>query len=310
MSKYYIIKKLGEYVSVKKIRAFFAFWEHYIVGLWKGIDDHHLFLFGAGIAFSMILSIIPFLVLSFSILVHFTNLSSVSFQINKMIDTAIPYQQAANYVKNFLHSRMTEVLQYKTISAYVGSFALFFTSTWLFSSIRTVLNKIFGVTKEKTVWIALLRDFGMVLLLIFFILLSTFAMPILNFIINLSSKIEKLSFLQVSELNSIIITIVSMLLIFSIFYVFYFLIPYEKLGKKVPIVGAFWATILWELARVLFGYYVRNFLSVSKVYGAFVLIVVIIFWLFYSSMIFIIGAEIAQLYRVRKINRQLVDRNK
>ena len=310
MSKYYIIKKLGEYVSVKKIRSFFAFWEHYIVGLWKGIDDHHLFLFGAGIAFSMILSIIPFLVLSFSILIHFTNLSSVSFQINKMIDTAIPYPQAADFVKNFLHSRMTEVLQYRTISAYVGGFALFFTSTWLFSSIRTVLNKIFGVTREKGVWVALLRDFGMVLLLIFFILLSVFAIPIMNFVINLSSKIEKLSFLQFSALNDILIIVISMLLIFFIFYVFYSLIPYEKLGKRVPAVGAFWATILWELARVLFGYYVRNFLSVSKIYGAFVLIIVIIFWLFYSSMIFILGAEIAQLYRMSKINRRLVDRNK
>ncbi len=301
MSKYHLIKKIGEYVSIKRIRLFFAFWEHYVVGLWRGIDDHHLFLFGAGIAFSMILSIIPFLVFSFSILIHFTNLASVSFQINKMIDTAIPYPQAANYVKNFLHSRMTEVIQYRTISAFIGGFAVFFTSTWLFSSIRTVLNKIFGVTRKKGVWIALLRDFGMVLLLIFFILLSTFAIPIMNFILSLSSKIEKLNFLQLSELNDILIIIISMLLIFFIFYVFYSLIPYEKLGKWVPAVGAFWATILWELARVLFGYYVRNFLSVSKIYGAFVLIIVILFWLFYSSMIFIIGAEIAQLYRTKRI---------
>lgn len=301
MSKYHIFKSLGEYISVKKIRAFFAFWEHYIQGLWKGIDEHHLFLFGAGIAFSMILSIIPFLVLSFSILIHFTNLGSVSFQVNRIIDTALPYPQAADYVKNFLHTRLTEVIQYKTISAYIGGFALFFTSTWLFSSIRTVLNKIFGVTKEKTVWIALLRDFGMVLLLIFFILVSTFAMPIMNFIMNLSSKIEKLNFLQLSELNDVVIIVISMLLIFSIFYIFYTLIPYEKLGRKVPLVGAFWATLLWEFARILFGYYVRNFLSVNKIYGAFVLIIVIIFWLFYSSMIFILGAEIAQLYRLKKI---------
>ena len=300
MSKYHIFKKLGEYVSLKRMRAFFAFWEHYVVGLWKGIDDHHLFLFGAGIAFSMILSIIPFLVLSFSILIHFTNLSSVSFQINKIIDTAIPYPQAADYVKNFLHSRMTEVIQYKTISGYIGAFALFFTSTWLFSSIRTVLNKIFGVTRKKTVWIALLRDFGMVLLLIFFILLSTFAIPIMNFIMTISSMIEKLSFLRLSELNDVLIIIASMLLIFSIFYIFYSLIPYEKLGKWVPAVGAFWATVLWEIARILFGYYVRNFLSASNIYGAFVLIIVLIFWLFYSSMIFILGAEIAQLYRVKK----------
>ena len=75
------------------------------------------------------------------------------------------------------------------------------------------------------------------------------------------------------------------------------------MGKTVPLVSAFWATVLWELARKVFGYYVSNFLSVNKIYGAFILIAVILFWLFYSSCLFIVGAEIGQLYRERRKNR-------
>jgi uncharacterized BrkB/YihY/UPF0761 family membrane protein len=56
----------------------------------KGINEHHLFLSGGGIAFSLMLSIIPFLLLLISILVNFVDFSVLSFQINKLIDTLIP----------------------------------------------------------------------------------------------------------------------------------------------------------------------------------------------------------------------------
>jgi membrane protein len=103
-----------------------------------------------------------------------------------------------------------------------------------------------------------------------------------------------------SDLLEILLSFGSIVVIFWLFFGFYYLIPYEKLGKRVPLVSAFWATLLWELARFLFGYYVRNFLMTNKIYGAFILIVVVVFWIFYSSIVFVVGAEIGQLYRERK----------
>ena len=76
-----------------------------------------------------------------------------------------------------------------------------------------------------------------------------------------------------------------------------------KLNKKVTFIGAFWATLLWEVARIGFGYYIQTYLSANRFYGAFLLILVLLFWLFYSSILFIIGAEIAQLYRERLVKK-------
>jgi uncharacterized BrkB/YihY/UPF0761 family membrane protein len=67
-----------------------------------------------------------------------------------------------------------------------------------------------------------------------------------------------------------------------------------------------WATILWEVARLVFGYYVQTFLQSNKFYEAFLLILVLLFWLFYASILFIIGAEIAQLYRERLEKKAIV----
>jgi len=309
MSSFKILKKSGSILGVNRLRKITEFNKHYLRGLAKGINEHHLFLSGGGIAFSLMLSIIPFLLLLISILVNFVDFSVLSFQINKLIDTLIPYPDAANYVKHFLKSRTTEVLEYNTLSTYIGGFALFFTSTWLFSSLTTVLNEIFDVKDDKSLLVALLRDFGLVILFIVLILLSTVALPFLNFVISLSDKIEVLSKFKLSDFNDVLFWAISMFVIFTIFYLSYYLIPHEKLGKKVPAVGALWATVLWESARVIFGYYVRHFLSVSKTYGAFILIMIILFWLFYSSMILIIGAEIAQLYRERIQQKKLEGKN-
>lgn len=298
--RYKIFKRLRQYLSDTTLRKILTFYNHYFVGLFKRIDSHHIFLSGAGIAFSLILSIIPFLLILFSLLADVIGSESVAFQVNRLIDTAMPYQDSASYIKNFLRSRLTEVIEYRTISGFVGAFALFFTSTWLFSSMRTILNNIFGVSQDKSALIGLLRDFGMVILLIVFIAMATFIIPIMNFVFAIADEIEPLANFRISDFQDTVILLISLIVVFSMFYLFYSLIPYEKLGKRVPAVGAFWATIFWEIARGVFNLYVKKFLSVSEIYGAFILIIVILFWLFYSSLIFIIGAEIAQLYRERR----------
>lgn len=308
--RFKIFRFLGGYFSIRNIRRFLQFMDHYFVGLFRRLDEHHLFLGAAGIAFSLLISIIPIILLTFSILGHIISPDSVEQQITTLINTIIPYPEPAAYTKDFIMKRIPGVIQYKTLTAYLGSFGLLFTATWLFSSIRTVLNRIYGVTKHKSAWIGLLRDFGMVLLLIFLVLISNFILPVLNFLIGLADQIEFLTAFRLSEFQDVILSVISVLIVFFLFFVFYYLIPYENLGKKVTLLGAIWATVLWKVAAVLFGYYVNHFLKFSKMYGAFILIAVVAFWLFYSSILFVIGAEIGQLYRERNQNRNVESKSK
>jgi membrane protein len=64
-------------------------------------------------------------------------------------------------------------------------------------------------------------------------------------------------------------------------------------------VAAVWTTVLWELVRNLFGYYISHIANINKIYGTYALIIVVAFWIYYSSVLFILGAEIGQLYRER-----------
>lgn len=278
-----------------------TFLKHYLGGLYKRADEHHIFLFGGGLAFSLFLCIIPFVLIVFSILGKVLEAESVEQQIYTFINTIIPYKEYADYAKQIISTRIAEFIEYKTIAGLIGGFGLLFAASGLFSSMRTILNRIFSTTEDKNVVVGKLRDFGMVLFIIVSILLTTIILPAIDIIKNVIHKWTVLNFFQLSSFQHAFITTISLVIIFITFYVFYSFIPYAKLGRKIPAVSAFWATVFWEIAKRIFGYYLYNFATLNKIYGTYALIIVLAFWIYYSSVLFIFGAEIGQLYRERKM---------
>jgi membrane protein len=77
----------------------------------------------------------------------------------------------------------------------------------------------------------------------------------------------------------------------------YHFVPYAKLGNVPTAVSALVAAICWEIAKEILGYYLTHAAALTKVYGAYIFVVAVVLWIYYSSLIFILGAEIGQLYR-------------
>ena len=75
--------------------------------------------------------------------------------------------------------------------------------------------------------------------------------------------------------------------------------PIVKIRKRSILLGALWAALLWVGAKLLFGLYLSSFKTFSRIYGAYALGVVVAFWIYYSGVVFIIGAEIAKLFDER-----------
>ena len=301
MLKFSIFRKIGSFISLSTVKRIFEFVDYYIIGLIKRMDKHNLFFAGAGISFSLFLGMIPFILLIFSLLGNIFDQTVIQEQISNLIDQIIPYPAYANYIKRVISSRLPEVIEYKTMAFYVGIGGLIFTSTWIFSSVRTTLNEIFDVKVERSFIYGLIRDIFMVILLVFLVSLSTFVIPAVNIIYDLTKNTELLQSYVLSSLWNTLVYISSLILMFGLFFAMYYLIPYEQLGKRVAALSAFWATLLWEVARIIFGYYVNNILRTNPFYGAFVLIIAILFWVYYSACLFIVGAEIGQLYREKRI---------
>lgn len=300
LKRFKTLQKIRALPGLQKNHDFRKFVSHYFWGLYYRIDEHHVFLYSSGLAFSLFLCIVPFVLIIFSILGNILAVTSVEDQINTFIYTVIPYAEYAEYAKDVIFSRIKEVVEYKTMAGYIGAFGLFFAASGLFSSMRTILNKIFPGRDDKSAIIGKLRDFGMVLIVIVLVLFATIILPAIDILKDYTHKFRVFHFFELSAIQHMMISAVSFLAIYLTFYVFYSLIPYAKLGRRVPALSALWAAILWEVAKRLFGYYINHFATLNKIYGTYALLVVLAFWIYYSSITFLLGAEIGQLYRERK----------
>lgn len=283
---------------------FLKFFKHYFGGLYIRFDTHHIFLFAGGLAFSLFVCIIPFVLIIFWILGNFLSSAEVEGQIVTLINTVIPYDEYSNFVKDIIFKRVYEVIEFKNIAGIVGFIGLFFAASGFFSSMRTVLNKINGTDIDVNVFLGKLRDFLFIISVILLFFISIMALPLLELFISIAQETPYLQFFAHPIFQRVFTALFSLLIMYFIFYSFYRFIPTIKIRSKSAFVGAGWAALLWVGMKIVFGYYLSNFGTWGRIYGAYALMVVIAFWIYYTSAVFIIGAEIGKLFDER-LNEQL-----
>lgn len=274
--------------------------KHYIAGLYNRIDDHHILLLAAALAFSFFVCIIPLVLIIFSIIGNILAFTTIENKISLFIDNIIPYKEYAEFTRKIIFQRIAEFEIFRNVAGYVGVLGLLFAGSSLFSSMKTILNTVFQFRAEKNPIIGKLKDFGVVIFVLLFFLIATTILPGLEIIINFWEKIEFLKFLKLSAILKFLFSLGSVFIFFSFLFLLYYFVPSKRIPKRVAVVSSFVATALWEIAIQFFGYYISNFNTLGRIYGTYILMVVVAFWIYYSSAIFIVGAEVGDLYWQRK----------
>ncbi|MBD3224891.1 MAG: YihY family inner membrane protein [Caldithrix sp.] len=272
---------------------------YYLVNLYKNVGRHHVFLYSGGLAFSLFICLMPFILILFSVLGLLLNNESIQIRLISVLDTIIPYSRYTDPIKDVIFARVQEIQNYRAVAGSIGVVGLFVAASGFFSSLRTILNKIFGVSKGKHMVVGKLRDMGMIFFLMFVFLVMSILLPLLNSIFNYVQHKIGLEH-PLSVIQAFILHVSVPLTVIVIFYLFYKMIPYEKIDRKTALVSAFSAAILWKLAEELFRFFITHFASLNRIYGAYMFLIVVVFWIYYSGIVFIVAAEIGQLYRLRR----------
>lgn len=281
-------------ISFSTLREFLS---HYLGGLYRRIDRHHIFLMAGGLAFSLFICIIPLVLIIFAAIGIILEKPSVAGEINIFIDKVIPYQSYAQSIKDIVFARIDEFRVFKSLAGIIGFLGLLIASSSLFSSMRTTLNTVYYIRVKENVFIGKLRDLGLIVIVLTYFLLTTTILPGVEIVSELAEQSEFFGWFRLGFLGDIIVGGISFLIIFLAFFILYFLLPQRKLPKRVVLVSALSSAILWELAKYFFGFYITQVASFKRVYGAYVFLIVSAFWVYYTSIVFILGAEIGQLYR-------------
>lgn len=299
-----MLDKLRDRVNiVRLLRGAWATIRYYVVGIVDRADKHHIFLAASGLSFSLILCSIPLVLVVFSFLGFVLQKPSIQQQISALIDRAIPYQDYASFVENLVFSRVAEFKAYKSLAGVFGAIALVFASSGLFGAMRTVLNTAFHKRDQESIFISKLRDLGLILMVLLYFLFSTAVLPALEVFSEIADKIEAFAGFRVQFIEDVGVQLFSFAVIFIAFSIIYYAVPHGKMQKRVVAVSALAASIMWVAAQQIFGFYISHFVTLKRIYGAYVLVIATALWFFYSSLVFIVAAEIGQLYRERRDHR-------
>ncbi len=96
---------------------------------------------------------------------------------------------------------------------------------------------------------------------------------------------------------------VMLVVVIAIVALLYWATPNVKQPKfRWLSVGAIFAIVVWVLASAAFGFYVANFSSYNKTYGALAGVIVFLLWLWLTNLALLFGAELdAELERGREL---------
>ena len=246
--------------------------------------DDDLAAMSAQISYYLILAFFPFLFFLINLL-SFTPLPNRLLIANF---NAILPQETALLVKTML----TETVQAKSGAMLVLSMlASLWAASRGMSAIIRGLNHSYGVKDSRRFvrlnMVALLSTVGLSV------------MVLISFIMIVLGRIIGSTIFGYMGAKSLFYSIWSFLrygitfgLLLTTFYLIYRYLPNRKLTGNHVLAGTIFTTVGWIGASLLFSFYVNNFGSYATVYGSLGGMFALIFWLYISTLIFLLGGAI------------------
>ena len=261
-------------------------WKTILFNVKDQIGENNVSIVSAGVAFYAFLAVFPAIAALVSIYGLAMDPQSIQNQLSQ-ISGMMP-QQAYEILKNQLQNiaktsgsslgwSMAIGILFSIWSANKGTKSLF---TGVDIAYDTESDR--GFIKQNA--LTLLFTFGAILLVIVSMALIV-AFPALVHTLKLPSTIDSL----ISWGRWILL---ALLLIWFLGMVYKYAPDRTKPDFKWVLPGSLLATFLWLIASWGFSYYVSNFGSYGEVYGSISAVVVMLLWLFITSFIILLGAEL------------------
>jgi membrane protein len=282
----------------------------FLARVWQkgGADD--VFFLGGGIAFNFLLAAIPFLLLLISLFAYFLE-ASVPDPRGAAINYVISILPASDVLVEFTGALVDQVVGQRRRFGILGLLLLVWVSTRLIGSLRAALRSVFDVQEERGILQGKIFDMGMVIVAGSLFVANTAISVALEAV--QSYGVELLGLTEAGEMlavQAMIARILAYAFIFLMFVLVYRYLPARRIPWRIAVVAGTFTSIAFEILKSVFAWWVANFATYESAYGTFATAVVLVFWIYYSSVVFVIGGEVGQvyeLYRIRSRQRELLD---
>lgn len=197
-----------------------------------------------------------------------------------------------------------------TVARIIGIATLVFSATTVFVSLQNGLNKIWGIRPKPErglikFLINRLLSLAMVISIGFLLLVSLVVDTLIVVFRDLiSGYLSGIAY----ELVAVANVAFSLFIITLIFAFIFKVLPDARIRWRDVWIGAFVTTLLFMLGKYLIGFYLGTS-SVGSAYGAAGSLVLLLIWVYYSSVIVLFGAEFTFVYSRETGHRIRPDKN-
>ena len=256
---------------------------------------------GAALAFYTIVSLAPLLVLVTAIVALFfgqtTAQDQILYQVNAMIG-----RDGAVAVKTMIESAQKQ--EAGGLASIIGLITLLLGASGVFGELRSALNTVWEIKAQSTdgilVWLTQrIFSFGMVLAIGFLLIVSL----IISAAIAAAGNFFE-TLLPAPEAALGVINFAASLGAITVLFALTFrYVPDVKIAWREVWLGASVTALLFTVGKTLIGLYLGK-AAIGSAYGAGGSLIALIVWVYYSSMIFLFGAEFTHVVYLQKRRAQ------
>ena len=248
-------------------------------------QDNALFL-SRGLAFDVLLCLIPATFLLFTLFGFLFDSPQETFRyMTTYMKSMIPF--SSQQVLRSLFS----VVKAKKVLGLVGFMGLVWTLSRVFGSVRTVLDSIFQVKGGRGILQGKIFDLKMMLLGTLFFIATFLVTSLFSLLKKISPPTLGMKFVYLGVRGELISILLAFFFTVCLFFCLYKFVPYRRIRTEAALFGALGAGILWEIAKHGFRLYLPKFADLGQAFGSFSLLFGLLLWVYYSCIVFILGAE-------------------
>jgi membrane protein len=255
--------------------------------------DHRADSKGAALAFYTLFSMTPILVLAIVIAGYFFGAEAAQGEIVAEVQGLVGPNGAQAIQALLAAARDPASGLMATLAA---SVLLLLGATSVFVELKGSLDELWGINKShQSIFRVLLRTrlhaFGLVLVLAFLLLVSLVLSAALAMLEHYADGVWAGSFKILAAATSLF----SFCVIAGLFAVIYKTLPDAPLSWRDVWIGAIFTAGLFSLGKYVIGLYLGNS-GVASSFGAAGSVIALLLWVYYSAVIFFLGAEFTRQY--------------
>jgi len=251
------------------------------------------YLLSAALAYYILLSLLPLMLLSLIVLAHFIDEQSLIHLLKIQLSTLFPSAMdiAISQVRHAYSSR--------ALIGTMGFISLVIFSGLVFRTLQKIMKVFFGVD-DKPRHAHLLISIIVPNLFVLIFLFLTFLLTLLDGSIA-TLQLENFTFLaraiDISPYLSHGVKIFSIFANFILLVLFYKILPRVKVKWRHAVAGALTTGLLWMVVKQILIYFYEHFSSVNILYGALSSLFILLISLEVLSLLLLFGAQVIAVYR-------------